>query len=556
VLSVEQIAARLEDALQLLTEGKRTAPQRHQTLRATLDWSHDLLTEEEQVLFKRLSVFAGGFALEAAEAVCAGDDISSVEILNLLRYLVDKSLIVKQVQGIEARYWLLEPIRQYAHKKLFESDDVEAVYTQQLTYFLSLAERAAPELKGHNQVVWFERLEKEHNNLRAALGWALKRSIEISRWKTEAALRMSNALVIFWGIRGYVNEGRQWLQQALQVGRTMQIHDASHSEQVCYGHALNWASYLAWWQGDGEVACTFAKEGLLLFRKLGDRRGIAFSLFNLGAESRLQGDYTEAQKLLEESLALRRELGDSWGIADSLHKLGIVVHARGNYARAQQLFEESLIILRRLGDTWSMADALNKMGMVAHAQGNYVSAQQLFEESLMLRRKLDDKWGIAASLNSLGILAYTQGDYTRARKLYEESLMLARDVGDKRGVALSQSNLGFVTQRLGNYAAARKYLEESLIFLHTVGNKLNIADNLSGWISLALAQKRLQRAAKLSGAVAILLESMGAHLNDPEYNTTVAALQTQLDEATFAAAWAEGKAMSTEQAIAFALQED
>ncbi len=511
VLSVEQIAARLEDALKLLTEGKRTAPQRQQTLRATMDWSYDLLTEKEQVLFKRLSVFAGGFTLEAAEAVCTGDGISPVEVLNLLKYLVDKSLVVKQVQGIEARYRLLEPIRQYANDRLFHTDDREAMYVQHLTYFLTLVEDAEPELRGPKQVEWFQRLEQEHDELRAALGWALKRGTG------EVVLRLCVALARFWRTRGYLTEGREWLQQALGAGRRQL--NAAFDMTAVYAHALNWASDLAIRQDDFGLGRGFAEEGLVLFRELGDKHGIAFSLDNLGRVALSQDEDAVAWKLFEESLIIQRGLGNKWGIAASLDNLGHVALTQSDYVLAQSLFEESLTLWHELSYPQGLANSLNVLGRVAQNQGNYAVAQTHFEKSLTLWRKLGHKRGSANSYGSLGLIALTQGDYTAARRYFDESLTLSREVGSKR----------------------------------------NIAHILIGEASLAFLSKESKRATKLLAAATVLLGTIHTSLDEPErtmYDNTITILRGQPDEATFAAAWAEGKAMSIEQAISFALQED
>ena len=467
VLSVEGIAARLEDALRLLTEGKRSAPQRHQTLRATLDWSYDLLPILEQIVFCRLSVFAGGFTLEAAEAICNGDNVQADDVMNLLMHLVDKSLLVKPEQDKESRYRMLEPLRQYAYAKLLDVDNVEILRKQHLTYFLAFAEKASTELTGRNQLEWFQRLELERDNLRAALGWALERGAG------DAAIRLCLALALFWGMYGYVGEGRQWLQRTLNADYVQHIQSAPTTERLRYGYVLNWASDLASRQGDYQAARAFAERGLILLRELDDKQGIAFALYNLGLLAHNQGNYKAARKLDEEALALWRALGNNWGIAH----------------------------------------ALEDLGLIALAQHDNATARKLFEENLALWRELDVQGGIAFSFNELGLVSLAQGDYE----------------------------------------GAKKYLEESLTLHHGLGNKWGIVHNLTAWASLAFAQKFMQRAAKLSGAVAGLLLASGASLDEPEgtmHSTTVSALRTQLDETTFAKEWTEGHTLTLEQAMA------
>ena len=472
MFSTEQIAARLEQSFNLLTTGHRTSLPRHQTLQAAIDWSHDLLSPAEQTLFRRLSVFVNGWTLEAAESVCSDADIKSENVLDLLTQLINKSLVNTKERHNQSRYHMLETIRQYAHDKLSCTGEIDSNRTRNLTYFITLVEEAEPELRGPNQVEWFQRLELEHPNMRAALGWALKRD------SSEAALRLCVALALFWATRGYITEGRQWLQQALGMVDIQQIQNMPTGARI-YGYALNWASDLAGRQGDIAEAQTLAKRGLGLLSKFDDKQGVAFSLYNLGVMAHSQGDFEAARKFDEESLTLWRELNNMHGIASSLEDLGLITLAQGDYTTAQAIFEENLVVWEQLGGKGGTAFTLEELGLVAFAQGNYTTAQSHFEVSLTLHRDLNNKWGI----------------------------------------------------------------------VHV----------LADWASLALSQKQLQRSANLAGAVMALLENMGARLDEPEwtmYNNTIAALRSELDEATFAAAWAEGKAMSTEQAIAFALQED
>lgn len=510
VLSIEQIAARLEDALQLLTEGKRTAPQRQQTLRATMDWSYDLLTEKEQILFRRSSVFAGGFTLEAAEAVCTGDDINRGEVLDLLKYLVDKSLIVKQVQGIEARYRLLEPIWQYAREKLIATGEEENIQSRHSEFFTQFAVYAEPALEGPDQVTWLHRLETEHDNFRAALVWALKRG------DSDGLLRLSGALAWFWYVRGHLSEGQQWLQRAL--GMSNQADKKTAESRTLHIKVLIQAGILAWAQGDHKM-----------------RRALA-----------------------EESLALSREAGDRLGMAYALHGLGDLTRSQGDYTAARALYEECLTLIRETGDKSTIPAVLNSLGLVAHAQSDYETARRLYQESLALSREMGNKQGIASSLNFLGFVAQAQDDYAGARVLHEESMALSREIGDKRGIATSLTNLGHVNLIQRDFTSARTQYSESLKLLSEARNQQDIVHCLVGWANFAEATGQAERAAKLCGFVEALLQATGRALF-PEremYEKTITTLRSQLDEATSAAAWAAGKAMSTEQAIAFALQED
>jgi predicted ATPase/DNA-binding SARP family transcriptional activator len=507
VLSLEQIAARLDDCFRLLTVGSRTALPRHQTLQATMDWSYGLLWEQEQILFRRLSVFAGSFTLEAAEAICAGEELRQSNVLDLLSRLVDKSLVVveqSRAGASETSYRLLETIRQYAAERLQEAGETSALHTRHRDWCLRLAERAEPELLGPEQGRSLERLEQQHDNLRAALKWSKEQQNG-----AEAELRLAGALGRFWYLRGYWSEGRGWL------------------------------------------------EGALARTKAGDRSAEqAKALSGAGGFAWLQGDSATAIAQLEESASIRRELGDKWSLAFVIALLGVAALYQNDPAEARARLEESVMISREIGDKWDLAFALNSLGHVPHAQGDYAAARALFEESVAIWRDVGDKWGLALALHDLGWTALCQGDYQRAALRSEESLALSREHGSKEGVAWALQNLGYVAQLQGDYERAKELLKESLALLCELGNKLRIALCLVGLAGISSAEGQLVRAVRLCGAAESLLEVLGAPLPPVErsvYESAVTASRGQLEEETFAMAWAEGRAMKLEQIIAYAL---
>ncbi|MGH2404262.1 MAG: tetratricopeptide repeat protein, partial [bacterium] len=398
VLSVEQIAKRLDDRFRLLTGGGRAGLPHHQTLRAAVDWSHELLSGEERVLFRRLAVFAGGFSLEAAEAVCADGDIGAGDVLDLVARLADKSLVITEEVVGDVRYRLLETIRAYSRERLVESGEADAVRQRHLEWHLDLAERAEPELRGPEQITWLDRLEMEHDNLRAALDWT-----KTDEASLEKGLRLAGAVHGFWTLRGYLSEGREWLGGILAKGS-----GASH-------------------------------------------RARAKALYAAGVLAFHQGDYGQAAAMSGESLALYRSLDDNLGVALSLNTLGIVTRNRGDYKKARALLEESLALSRQSGHKWALAEGLNVLGVTARRQGDHGLATKMFTESLALWRELGDKWGLAASLGHLGVVARQKRDYERAKALHGESLALRRELGDKRLVAADLSSLGFVARDLGKH---------------------------------------------------------------------------------------------------------
>jgi predicted ATPase/DNA-binding SARP family transcriptional activator len=396
VLSVEQISERLEDSLKLLTGGGRTKDLRHQTLRGTLDWSYELLDEPERDLFGRLSVFAGGWTLEASEAVGLGSGIGG-EVLILIFRLVDKSLVMAEAIGDGGmRYRLLEPVRQYAREKLEASGEAGAVRCRHADFFVRLAEEAEPELTGAQQRVWLDRLEAELDNLRTALGWSFEGG------EPEVGLRLAGALWWFCYLRGHYGEGRVWLEGALAA--------SEDSPAPLRAKALTGAGVLAFLQCEYGLATAQLEEGLALWRDLGDERGVASALQILGSVAREQGRYARAQALHEESLSLWQRLGDEWGIARSLNYLGFVAWLREDHERATALCAEALGLYRGLGDAEGIAWSLISLGAVAQYRGDLGRSEALLEESLSLSREAGYREDVAWSLNELGIVAHRRGD--------------------------------------------------------------------------------------------------------------------------------------------------
>jgi non-specific serine/threonine protein kinase len=505
-LSIEQVAQRLDDRFRLLTGGSRSALPHQQTLRATLDWSHALLSDLEPVLFRRLSVFAGGWTLEAAEAVCAGEGIEQEDVLDLLSRLVQRSLVRVEEGDGEPRYLLLETVRAYSREHLAASGEEATTRSRHLDWCVALAEEAEPRLRGPDQGVWLDRLEREHDNLRVALGWARESG------DVELGLRLAGAVRRFWEVRGYVSEGWGWFE-ALLPG-------ADATPAAARASALHGAGTLARDQGDYDRAAALHEEGLALRRALGDKLGIAASLNNLGGVAYYQGDYGRAAALMEESLALKRELGDTWGIANSLGNLGVVAYYQGDYGRAATLYEEALALQREVGDTWGIANSLGNLGDVAARQGDHGRAATLYEEALALGRELGVTRGSASLLYYLGVVTYRQGEYGRAAALLTEGLLLSRD--------LDARNLRALVEAIAWVAAAR-------------GQAL--------------------RAARLAGGAEALWESLGVRVppdeqadHEADHEQAVQVMRAALGEEAFATAWAEGRALSLDQAMALALE--
>lgn len=455
-LSVVQLAARLDDCFRLLTGGSRTALPRHQTMKATLDWSYELLSEPERVLFRRLAVFAGGFTLEAAEAVCSSGGVDTQDLLDLLIRLVDKSLVVLEEKLGEMRYRLLEPIRQYGRARLAEAGELTTVRNRHLDWCLRLAERALPGSWGPDQVAWLNRLEAEQDNLRAALELAQESD-------PEGGLQLAARLSRLWLARGSIAEHRAWTEA-------------------------------------------------LLAKAPRRTEARARALRSLGHFAIRRGDLPRARSLLQESQEISRELDDKHGIAWTRHRLGEVALYEGDYVRARTLLDESLALSREIGDRPSIYWAVDSLGHLAQFEGDYERAGALYEESLTLRREAGDRIGIGFTLDRLGNLARAQGDYARAKAFYRQGLALRREIREREGSARCLSYCGI----------------------------------------LAVGEATYSRGVRLLGAAEIFHQRFGSN-PDPdqraESEACVAAARAALGEEAFARAWADGQAMTLEQAI-------
>ena len=498
MLTVEQIAA-FNDYIRLLKSGSRTAPTRQQTLLATIEWSYDLLEEREKALLRHLCVFAGGWTPEAAEKVCTDEGIDAPDVSGLLSQLVGASLVLAEEPEDTPRFRMLETVRQYASNRLEALGETEATRDRHLAYFLTLAEQAEPELTGPDQVAWLDRLEREHDNLRAALTRASE---------AETRLRLAGALWRFWYVRGHIGEGRVWLENALA--------GSSGASDLVRAKALNGA----------------------------------------GALAMIQTDYTAARKRFEESLTLRRQSGDIRGMADTLNNLGTLTRSLGDLEAARAYYAESLTLRKQTGDRQRIAGSLSNLGMIARDQSDFILAQSYHAESLEIRRALNDTAGVATALLNMGVVNSDQGEYTIARSYFEQSLDLLRMSGNKWLKAVLLYNLGEVAFKQGDMISARQLLEESLTLGQELGDRENIARVLVSIAVMAADQSDYQRTARLLGIEEGLRASTGARLEptiSTDYDRSVAVARSALGQEAFAEAWAEGKAMAIEQAILYAL---
>ena len=539
LLSLPQMLTRLNDRFRLLTGGRRTAMPRHQTLRAAIDWSHELLAEPEQILLRRFSVFAGGFTLELAEEIAGWVPLDPMDVLDLLGTLVSKSLVTPEESGTGPRYRMLETIREYAAERARAAGEERDLQDRHRARFLAVAEEAERELCGPHQLRWFERIDVEIANLRAAFDCSLGRE------DAQAAMRIAAGLGLYWRSRGHFAEGRNWLERAL--GRKEAVPAALRAK------ALAWASYLCIFQGAYTQGQILGEESLNLYQSLDHRWGIGFALQTLGAVALNHDDYPNAVRLEQESIKYLRQTGDTDGLGMSYLYLGAVALRQGEYAPALGLLEQALLNFREVGDLRRVSIALRIMGEVELFQGHYTPATTLLQESLTLVREAKDRVDLGLTLYIFGQAARSAEDYTRAKALLEESLTLFREFNDTLDAGLALCELAIVARQTGDFDGATALLEESIATFDP-REKFGVVACLQGMAMVASAQGDAERAAILFGAAHRIREELGALIppfERDEYDQVIQQVQSTLGEAEFGRLTAEGRGLTLEDAVAY-----
>jgi predicted ATPase/Tfp pilus assembly protein PilF len=542
ILPPGTLLARLEQRLPLLTGGARDAPARQQTLRDTIAWSHELLSPEEQILFSRLSVFAGGCMYEAAEAVGNAVGDVSLDVEAGIEALVDASLLQVSAVREESRFTMLETIREFAGEQLAASGEAEPVEQAFAAFCVDRAEAAEHGLQGPEQLVWLEWLETEHDNLRSALAGLRERG------DAEGAIRLAAALWRFWWLHGHISEGRTQLNATLAM-------DHSSAARQPLAAALDGAGLLAETQGDYDAAAALHEEALALSREMKDIPGIARSLGNLGVIALDRGDVERARSLLEESLELAREADDPALVATALNDLGSIAWAQDDFTSAESLFQESLAVRRRLGDTCEIARSLNNLGATAQMRNEFSRARHWFAESLDLYRQAGDRWGSAGALLGLGLALRHESDSPDATALLQESLALFEESGDTKHIALAHLNLADAARDRGELGEATALYKKALEGSQRVGDRARIIDGLAGLGGVLATQGQYELAAQLLAAADGLSDGDIGSTNSSDavmFNADVSTLRSVMSEEVFTAAWETGRAFSIAEAVAAA----
>ncbi|HEX7102287.1 MAG TPA: tetratricopeptide repeat protein [Nitrolancea sp.] len=542
-LTLQELAARLERRLDVLTHGPRDLPARQQTLRDTIAWSYDLLAPQEQRLLRWLAVFAGGWTLEHAEELCRGDGGVPINVMDGLAALVDSSLVWFQRGSRGGRYGMLETIREFAEEQLAVSGEEEAVRRRHATVMFAYAEQADRGLQSGDRPVWTRALAAEVDNVRAALRWLLDRD------ETKRTLEFVGYLLWFWDAIGRGREGREWGEEALAKVN-------ADPESWAYARASYATGQQAWAMGDLASASRLLTASVECFRALDDRRSLGQALDQLASTYLSKGDAVTARKLFSESAELLEAVGDRWGYGLAVFMLGdAVLHDDPNAAR--QCYEKSLAAFRELGDQFGIAISLTGLGGLAMHERDYATARAFFEEGLALRRAVGHPFNTGISLTSLGELARYEGDDERAMAYLEEGLALFRQVGDAERTAWTLYNLGLVRLHQGNDAEATSSLRESLALRFEQGNSAQIAQTVAGLAQVALTQGAAERAARLFGAVEAIRAAQNIATPADEDGEAEQRCRTRaqavLGADAYAVAMAQGRRLSQAEAVQLAL---
>lgn len=557
LFSPATILTRLKHRFNLLMGGARDLPERQRTLRSTIAWSYDLLDDGEQGLLRTLAVFVGGCTVEAVEAVHNSAQTLPSTTLIELQSLIDKSLLnvseqylPKEGRGRETRFSMLETISEYAAERLRESEESQAVQKRHAEYFLRLAEETEPQLLGPEQLVWLDRLEAEHSNMRAALRWALDSEA------TEIGLRLAGALRWFWTYHSHYAEGLGWARAVLAL-------PGANARNATRAKALWSAGFLAWSQGDSE-ANLFLEESVSIWRELGDKRGLGNALLGLGMATLRQGQWKVAREIQLESIEMFRAVGDKSGLALALGGLSVIILAsedtesieyRGEYLEFRALLEEAIQLARETGNKWNLALQLRNMGRVAVHYGDYAEALPLLEESLALQWETGTKHEAAATLDDLAHLMYLEGDLDAALERYENSLEIYRECMDKIGIVFSTANIGAVNLRMGNIRDAADSLSQALELSEFLDSRrpLLFTLELIGWLMGEVGEQ--VRTTVLLSAVQTLYKASTILLPKTiriEHERYLEDSRLQMDEIVWQQAWTRGETMSIEEVLEFA----
>ena len=544
MFSTAQIAARLDDRFILLTGGSRTALPRQQTLRASIDWSWNLISAPERTLLRRLTVFAGGWTLEAAESVCSAEaDLRPREITELLAQLVAKSLaIVVRHPGHERRFHLHESIRQYTQEKLSEADEQENIHSQLLNFFLDLSEQAEPALHGPDQIEWYQRLTEERDNLRVALAHAAR--ADASTADLEAGLIISAKLVDYWVASDY-REGLRWSTEFIQ-------NPASQTFPLARAKALMTQGWLRWSLQQFESVHSIAEECLTVFRSYGDQMGEYDALILMGNMQHFAGDIEQRAEFARQALALARSMGDGLREAFALFILG---WDQRDPARARGHLEEAVVLFRQAGDWRFLAQSLGILGLAALSNGELESAERFLDEAYEVNQRTN-KSAMEYVLTGKGILCMLRGEYGQARAFLQKNIDNLEKMGNRVGILWGRARLAHLALREGSVEEAHRILVDTIENFHTNGNKNGLTFALDKMASLYATMNMPEAAARLIGWSDAARKEIGdprPRIEQVDLDRDIVTIQAKIGSSAFKIAYKSGQKMTLDEAVALAL---
>ncbi len=497
VLSLEDICLRLEDRFALLTGGKRTSLPRQKTLRAMIDWSFDLLSENERILWRRLCIFSGGWTLEVAEQICADEFLDNYDILDLTNELAEKSVISFSEQS--GKFRMLETIRQYGAEKLREAGEERKFCDRHFYYYLNMCESSFADMNGPRSKAWLDRFEDDYANIHSALKWASENGLY------EEGNRLSFALGKLWEVRGYLFEGNMWMQKFLQDTTVLTQQTISRSKRL--------AGILATILGENERALRLTKESLEISRETDDKNGISQCLNVLGMISFDMSNLKDAKEYLTEALSIRRQIGRNIGLCSALNSLGLTIIQEGEYSKALEYFEEAMEIADEFDDDMYKGILYNNLGEVYDYLGNYEKSMEYLELGIEVDRNLGNKNGIGVSLYNLATLAMKNEDYVTSERLFSESLIIAKETGFKLSEVYSRVGLGQVLISQGKTGEAESHFFDVLTEFRDIADVKSIALSLGG-ISMILQVRGMhEESAMIAGAAISKFETSGAFVD-------------------------------------------
>jgi len=541
VLPVEKICEKLDDRFRLLTGGRRTALPRQQTLKALIDWSYGLLTDEEKIFWRRLSVFSGGWTLMDAEEICSDELLNKYDILELTNSLVEKSIVL--YMDITGRYKMLETIKQYGYDILKDYDEDNIFRNRHLDYYLNLCEEAIPELSGAKARSWFRRFDEEYPNIQSALN----RAIEVNL--NDKGHRLAGAMIKYWDFRGYLAEASNWHDKLLQ--------NTEGVSQLLIANTNRNAGMFATQQGKNLIAVKFIEESLRIYRELDDLNGLSISLNTLGLIESDLGNYKKSRSILEENLKIKRELNQELGISSALNSLGLIELAEGDLESAEKYFIESFDIAKKIENDEYIGIGLNNLGQVYAIRGDYEKSKIYFDEGLKIDREVGNKNGMCISLINIGILALQNADYKTAQKYLEEAFTLSREIGNNVGHLYSLVSLGQLSFKKEEMIKSKKYFEDCLLSQSEFTEIKSFTLAVAGIAEIKLVDGEFETAVRLMGALKAKLDSLGAYLDvevNSKINEILNAAELKIGKEKTSEEFEKGKSLSDQDAIELAVR--